>query len=91
MVAEENWTTLDGWAAAKGVDPMSLTMDRFLNLTYFFATEGADPDDLRKFDSQLNRPDASRLRKSTENTAWSKENEEASLSAFAAAFGGAKR
>jgi hypothetical protein len=70
---------------------MALPMDRFLNLTYFFATENADEKEQDKFDTRLHLPDE-RARKTGAATApgskWSKENEEAALGGLVAALSG---
>jgi hypothetical protein len=91
-IAEHNWTIFDGWSAARGVDPMALALDRFLNLMYFFATENAEEDEKNKFDIQLYKPtEKARLTGAAlaPGSPWSKENEEAALAGFAAALGGA--
>lgn len=68
---------------------MDLPFDRFLNMTYFFATENADEKDKDKFDIRLNMPDARALRTGAAiapGSMWSKENEEAALAGFVASL-----
>lgn len=71
---------------------MALPFDRFLNLTYFFATEDAEDLDKNKFDMRLNVPDE-RARKSgaavkDDRSPWSKKNEESALSGLVASLTG---
>jgi hypothetical protein len=70
---------------------MALPLDRFLNLTYFYATENAEEQEKNQFDIRLNVPDE-RARRSgravQEGSMWSKENEESSLSGFVASLAG---
>lgn len=72
---------------------MALSLDRFLNLTYYFATEDAEPKEKDKFDIRLNLPDERARKKAIvegipASSPWSKANEEASLSAFVAQLSG---
>lgn len=68
---------------------MKLELDRFLNLTYFFATENSDEQERSKFDTQLNLPDArARERGNLVGTQWDPENEQAALTGLAAALTG---
>jgi hypothetical protein len=72
---------------------MALPFDRFLNLTYHYATDDADPREKDRFDIRLNLPDERARRKAAtegipESSPWSKRNEEASLSGFVAALSG---
>lgn len=67
------------------------SMDRFLNLVYFYATEDAEQKEKDKFDIRLNLPDARARRTGAAVAAsspWSKQNEEASLSGFVASLTG---
>ena len=66
---------------------MALPLDRFLNLIYYYATEGATSDDRQKFDNKLNMPPVG-VQRLSEASPWTKQNEEASLSSLAAAVGG---
>lgn len=70
---------------------MVLPFDRFLNLTYFYATEDAEEAEKDKFDVRLNKPDAKAIARGAAtrpDSPWSKENEEASLSNFVASMTG---
>lgn len=90
-IAEEYWVDLDGWAGAKGVDPLKMPMDRFLNLVYRFATEDAEQKEKDKFDVRLNKPDARAIARGAaqrDDSPWSKKNEEAALSGLVGALTG---
>lgn len=68
-----------------------MPFDRFLNLTYFWAVEDAEPKEKDKFDIRLNKPDARALRTGSavsNSSPWSKKNEEQALSGFVAALTG---
>lgn len=72
---------------------MALPLDRFLNLTYYFATEDAEPKEKDKFDVRLNLPDERARRKAAaqgipESSPWSKKNEESALSGLVGALTG---
>jgi len=71
---------------------MRLSMNRFLNLVYFWATEDAEEKDKVKFDVKLNMPDAKRAARAASNpdSPWSKRNEENALAAFTAQLAGAR-
>jgi hypothetical protein len=90
-IARDNWITFDGWAAARGVDPVKLPFDRFLNLIYFCATDDAEEKEKDKFDVRLNLPDARARQKgaaTSRNSPWSKANEESALGDFVSALSG---
>lgn len=91
-VAQSQWPTLDGWAASKGVDPLTLPFDRFLNLVYFWATEDAEEREKDKFDVKLYKPDERAIKTKKAATdarsPWTKENEEAALGGFVASLKG---
>jgi hypothetical protein len=70
---------------------MVMPLDRFLNLTYFYATENAEESEQNKFDVRLNLPDERARRTGAAvapSSPWSKENEEAALSGFVASLAG---
>jgi hypothetical protein len=72
---------------------MALPLDRFLNLVYFFVTDGAEQQEKDKFDVRLNMPDERARRKAAvqgvdRSSPWSKENEEAALSGLVTALSG---
>lgn len=46
----------DGWTASRGIDPLALTLDRFVSLAYYWATRNMDEGQLRKFEGRLWRP-----------------------------------
>lgn len=68
---------------------MALPFDRFLNLVYVFAVEGAEEKDKNRFDARLNMPDPSRKTAVPEASPWSAQAEQNSLSELAFALGGA--
>jgi hypothetical protein len=89
-IAETNWERLDGDMAAKGVDPMGLPFDRFLNLVYAFAVnQFNDEKDLNKFEMRLNLPMPG-IKSAIQETSssWAPAKETAALSGLAAALGG---
>lgn len=45
----------DGWCASRGVDPLELPYDRFLNLIYHFAVRNASKEKKREFDSAISQ------------------------------------
>jgi hypothetical protein len=70
---------------------MALPLDRFLNLTYFFATENAEEKEKDKFDLRLNKPDARAIKTGkavSDASPWSKKNEESALGGLVAALTG---
>lgn len=52
---DQNWPLFDGWCASRNVEPLRLPWQRFLNLVYFWATQGKDKKELREFDSEINK------------------------------------
>lgn len=50
------WRTFDGWAASQGCDPLTLPLDRFCNLVYYYLTRNAEEKDLFRVDAELIRP-----------------------------------
>jgi hypothetical protein len=89
-IAETNWDRLDGDMAAKGVDPMELPFDRFLNLIYAFAVSSfSDEKDLNRFEARLNLPIPGIRSKIAETASpWAPERETAALGGLAAALRG---
>ena len=71
---------------------MRLPFDRFLNLLYFFLTEGAEEKEKAKFDMRLNAPPPSARRKrgSLAGSPWTPEAETRALAGLAAALGGGR-
>lgn len=54
--ASEHWVSIDGWLASRGIEPMDLPIDRWLNLIYHWATREADATEIAKFDARLWQP-----------------------------------
>jgi hypothetical protein len=50
------WHLFDGQMALRGVDPIALPFDRFLNLVFAWATEGADKKSREDFVAMLMKP-----------------------------------
>jgi len=74
---------------------MLMPMDRFLNLTYQFATENADETEREKFDIKLQMPvvrggavQQARTTDFADESPWSKQNEESALSGLVGALTG---
>jgi hypothetical protein len=44
-VADAYWSDIDGSGAWKGIDPLSLSVHRFLNLIQFWLVKNADADE----------------------------------------------
>jgi hypothetical protein len=89
-IAENNWERLDGEMAAKGMDPMVLPFDRFLNWVYSFAVnQFSDVSDLDRFEMRLNLPMPG-IRSAIQDTAsvWAPAQEQSALSGLAAAVRG---
>ena len=87
--ARQDWARFDGWAAAQGVDPIDLPMDRFCNLVYYWLTRGADPRRRDEIDRTLERPPAGATATLDDSgSPWSAESE---LSAFSTAAAAASR
>ena len=77
--------------ATKGVDPMELPFDRFLNLAYHVATMNSEERDRNSFDIKLNMPPTGTPRTAEDipaSSPWSKENETLALGGLAAALRG---
>lgn len=82
-LASDNWSTLDGWAASRNTDLMSLPIDRMLNLVYFWATKNAENEqDLAKFDRKLWMPPKGVV--PPPESPWSSANETSAFKAFKA-------
>jgi hypothetical protein len=83
LIAQERWVEIDGEAALKGVeDLMSLRVDRFLNAIYVWCVQRIEPDDLDRWQFQLNEPFPGRA-----VTAEVVEQEMDAFADFAGAFG----
>lgn len=52
---DSNWSLFDGWCASKNTDPVGLPWHRFLNLVYFWATQGKDKKQLDAFNGELSK------------------------------------
>jgi len=83
--AKQYWPTFDGWAASRGIDPMDLPVDRFLNLVYHFLTRNGTQEEIDKVDRTLWMPPKG---VAVSRGPWSKEAEAKAFDAFAAEFSG---
>lgn len=81
--AESNWDRFDGWCAARNVDPWALPAHRMLSLIFFWATQYADENELRKINARLWVPPPGVV--PTEGP-WTAEAETAAFKSFAAAM-----
>jgi len=89
-IAKATWQRFDGWAVERGVDPMALPFDRFLNFIHHYATDGGDEAEIDQFETRLYMPPPSQKRKPVRDySKWSKANEEAAFGGLAAALRGA--
>ena len=80
--AIDNWHYIDGWCAARGIDPMRLSGRRFINLMYFIFRQGVEHDKkkLREFERSLTRG-----QRSDGRPTWYQDDKEAAESSLAAA------
>lgn len=84
-LAREHWAKIDGMMASRGLDPLELPGDRFLNLIYWWATKDAvDQQALDKFDRQVWRPPKGV--RPPPGSPWSAEAETKAFAAFSAEF-----
>lgn len=69
---------------------MKMPIDRFFNLVFFWATDGAEQAEIDKYVARLNMPDAkARRRAKTAVTGpWTPKAEADALGGLAAALGG---
>lgn len=73
----------------KGVDPMTFSLNRFLNFVYTWATRNSDEKAHARFDQWLFAPPPEeRARPLPKESPWSAENERSALSGLAAALRG---
>lgn len=80
------WASFDGWAASSGIDPLSLPVDRLLNLAYWWITRNIeDPNELKKLDGRLWQPP--RGEAPAPGSVWDPEQENAALASLATALG----
>ena len=74
------WSELDGMMAAQGADPLTLPLDRFLSLAYWYLTRGADAAAIEAFNRRLWMPPKGVT--PDRRSPWSAENETAAFQAF---------
>lgn len=55
-LAATNWRQIDGTCALRGIDPLTLPYERFLNLVYAIYVENMDKPTRDKFDLQIFMP-----------------------------------
>ena len=85
-LARREWASLDGELSSRGIDPLLMPPDRFLNLIYWWATHNAaEQQQIDKFDRKLWRPP--RGKAAAPGSPWSPENETAAFAALAAQVG----
>lgn len=76
LTAVNNWDTLDGYAAAHGMPPLTeLTLDRFCNFTWYMMTRNADKKDYDRLKTQLWVPPPKSSAPIPANSPWSAEAE----------------
>lgn len=82
LTAVSNWDTLDGYAAAHGMPPLThLSLDRFCNFTWYMMTRNAQQKDIDQMKAKLWVPPPKSTAPIPENSPWSASAE---TSAFAA-------
>jgi hypothetical protein len=83
LIARDHWDSIDGAAAAAGVDPFALSPHRFCNLVYAWALQRVE--DVAKFDAELTAPlpGANRQRATRRQTAEESRAATNDLAAFA--------
>lgn len=86
-VADNDWMSFDGWCAARSIDPLMLPLDRFVNLIYHWATDGADPDEVEKWRVKLWIPPKGHTAPLPPESPWSPESEMSALAEFRAETG----
>lgn len=86
-LALDNYPIIDGWAAAHGMDPADLSLSRFCNFIYWWATRNADAESINKFDQQLWRPPPGDTSPIPDESPWSAKSELAASHAARAALG----
>lgn len=79
-----HWVAFDGWAVTvlAGGDPLRLPLDRYLNLIYHWLTDGADREEIAKFDKRLWMPPKGVA--APKGSPWSAEAETGAFRAFVA-------
>lgn len=80
FIAERHWAAIDGEAASRGVDYLTLPVDRFCNTIYWWVAQRVKDFDSFKYD--LERPPSG-----VAATAEELDAEAADFMAFASAFG----
>lgn len=83
-IAEEHWAAIDGQAAERGVDYLTLPFDRFCNAIYWWAVQRVKDKD--HFDYELAKPIPGLL-VGTEVTPEDLDQDAESFMSFAAAMG----
>jgi hypothetical protein len=83
-MADEYWAMIDGWAASSGSNPMDLSIDRFYNFIYYWATKDLSGEDRFSFDTRLWIPPEGE--EPAPESPWSAENETKAFQAFKADF-----
>jgi hypothetical protein len=82
LTAVNNWDTLDGYAAAHGMPPLTeLTLDRFCNFTWFMMTRHSEQKAIDQLKAKLWVPPPKSQAPIPANSPWSPESE---AQAFAA-------
>jgi len=80
----EHWREFDGWAAARGLpDPLTLRVARFINLVWFWMTDGADPAEVRKLEARVWVPPSGEVARGP----WSADAEMAAFDALRSKLG----
>lgn len=54
--AASSWRAFNGWAVARRIDPLDLPLHSYLDLVYFWLTDGGTADQIEQFDHDLRMP-----------------------------------
>lgn len=55
-LATLHWAEIDGEAAARGIEPLALRPDRFLNFIYWFTVRNATQEGREQINAELDKP-----------------------------------
>lgn len=81
-VALDNWSDLDGYAAAHGMPELTdLGLDRFCNFVWYMMASNKEEQDRKQMRARLWRPPPGET-EIPENSPWSAKNENAGLAAL---------
>lgn len=84
-LAVDNWADIDGYAVSRGLGPLGeLSIERFANFIWWWATHGAESKEKDKFRARLWQPPKGVV---PEKGPWSAEEETKAFSALKKSLG----